>query len=382
MQILFAGLIAARGTAFCLGATNALPNPAPPAPEQRPTPVLRMLNPYFSSFAETNSLPPPPTSPTNAIPPRPETNKQPPVAVPAPPSAPPPAPGADGFPRPARGTLEAQVALARLEICPGSIDGVKGSQTAAALRAFQRRERLPETGELDAATAERLWLDRPALTNYTITAGDLARLGKVPTTWLGKSRAAALDYENALELAAERGQANPRLLERLNPGTRWNAVQPGERVILPDVARPGPGGKAAFLVIRLAEKYLEAFDAGTNLLAHFPCSIARRVEKRPLGELRVRVIIPNPDYTFNPAVFPESAEGRALGRRLVLPPGPNNPVGVAWMGLDRPGYGIHGTPSPEQVGRTESHGCFRLANWNAAALAGLVEPGLPVWVVQ
>ena len=99
-----------------------------------------------------------------------------------------------------------------------------------------------------------------------------------------------------------------------------------------------------------------------------------------MGELHVVVVIPNPDYTFDPELFPESAEGRALGRKLVVPPGPNNPVGLAWIGLDRPGYGIHGTPEPENVGRTESHGCFRLANWDAVTLLDLAYVGMLVRV--
>ena len=151
-------------------------------------------------------------------------------------------------------------------------------------------------------------------------------------------------------------------------------------VQVPDAVYPEPDEKAAFVVISLAEKKLEAFDAGTNLLAHFPCSIAQRVEKRPVGELHVAVIAPNPNYTFDPDVFPESAEARELKMKLVLPPGPNNPVGVAWIGLDKPGYGLHGTPNPELVGRTESHGCFRLANWNAEHLLKLVWIGMPVYV--
>ena len=132
--------------------------------------------------------------------------------------------------------------------------------------------------------------------------------------------------------------------------------------------------------IRLGERTLQAFDAAVRLLAHFPCGIAARVEKRPLGELRVTVVAPNPDYIFNPDNFPESAEARELGRKLRLNPGPNNPVGTAWIGLNLSGYGIHGTPRPEDVGRTESHGCFRLANWNAEYLAQLVTVGTPVWI--
>ena len=104
------------------------------------------------------------------------------------------------------------------------------------------------------------------------------------------------------------------------------------------------------------------------------------MEKQPAGELHVSAVAPNPDYTFNPEVFPESPEAQQLKTKLVLPPGPNNPVGTAWISLDKPGYGMHGTPSPEQVGRTESHGCFRLANWNAEYLIKLVWIGMPVYV--
>lgn len=126
---------------------------------------------------------------------------------------------------------------------------------------------------------------------------------------------------------------------------------------------------------------MEAFNSENILLAHFPCSIAQRVEKRPVGEeLHVAVVAPNPNYTFDPAVFPESAEAQEIGRKLILQPGPNNPVGTVWIGLDKPGYGIHGTPHPEAVGRTESHGCFRLANWNAEYLLKLVTVGTPVFV--
>jgi lipoprotein-anchoring transpeptidase ErfK/SrfK len=107
-------------------------------------------------------------------------------------------------------------------------------------------------------------------------------------------------------------------------------------------------------------------------LAHFPCSIAAKVEKRPEGKLRIINFAANPNYTFDPAMFPESPEARTLKDKLTIQPGPNNPVGTAWIGLDRPGYGIHGTPKPEKIGRTESHGCFRLANWDASHLLKLV----------
>jgi lipoprotein-anchoring transpeptidase ErfK/SrfK len=276
--------------------------------------------------------------------------------------------------------FEAQLALARQGISSGSLDGLIGPQTRAALRAFQQKADLPITGELDAATKERLPPTGPPCTAYTVTEADLARLQPLSSTWLGKSQQSALDYETILELVAEKGHAHPNLIRGLNPSVDWANLAAGTTVQVPEVAYADPEAKAAFVTISLAGRMLEAFDAKTNLLAHFPCSIAQRVEKRPAGELHVAVIAPDPNYTFDPDVFPESAEARQIKTKLVLPPGPNNPVGVAWIGLDKPGYGIHGTPSPEQVGRTESHGCFRLANWNAEYLVRLAWVGMPVYV--
>lgn len=285
------------------------------------------------------------------------------------------------FPRAVQNVLEAQVVLIDEGISSGSLDGALGSQTRAALAAFQKQAGLPITGTLDALTKSKLILDESPCTTYIVTSNDLARLQPIAPTWLGKSQQTALDFENILELVSEKTFSHPNLIRHLNPAINWSNIVAGTVLQVPNVAYPDPG-KAAWVTIHLAAKTLEAFDAETNLLAHFPCSIARRVEKRPVGLLHVVVVISNPNYTFDPAVFPESAEGRRLGRKLVIPPGPNNPVGVAWIGLDRPGYGMHGTPHPEEVGRTESHGCFRLANWNAEYLVRLVSVGTPVYVVE
>ena len=289
--------------------------------------------------------------------------------------------GSEALSRPPLDTLEAQLALARLGISCGSLDGVLGPQTRAALRAFQAREHLPPTGALDAVTQSRMRPPAPPFVRYGVASNDLARLQPVAPTWLGKSQQSALDYESLLEAVAEMSQANPKLIRQLNPGVNWSNVLVGTELRLPNAAYPEPTEPAAFVRISLSAKTLQVFGDSSNLLAHFPCSIAQRVEKRPVGELHVIAIAPDPNYTFDPEVFPESPEARAIGHKLILPPGPNNPVGVAWISLDRPGYGIHGTPNPEQVGRTESHGCFRLANWNAAYLLKLVNIGTPVYVV-
>lgn len=285
------------------------------------------------------------------------------------------------FPRPAQNGFEAQVALARRAISPGSIDAAIGSQTRAAIAAFQRSQKLFENSSLDTNTRPLLTLDAPLLTNYIVTTNDLARLQPIGKTWLAKSQQSALDYETILEEVAEKAHSHPLLVQKLNPDVNWTNVIAGTSLKITDVNYPEPSDKAAFVIIHLSDKFLEAFDADTNLLAHFPCSIAAKVEKRPVGELHVIVVAPHPNYTVNPELFPESTELQAIGHKLILPPGPNNPVGVAWIGLDRPGYGMHGTPVPEQVGRTESHGCFRLANWDAEYMVKLVWVGMPVEVV-
>ncbi|HEX3889868.1 MAG TPA: L,D-transpeptidase [Verrucomicrobiae bacterium] len=284
------------------------------------------------------------------------------------------------FPRPVLDVLEAQVALARRGISQGSIDAALGSQTRAAISVFQQTENLPQTGKLDSDTRDKLTLDSPILTNYVVTTNDLARLQPLGKTWLEKSQQSALDYETELELVAEKSHSHPALIRQLNPNVDWTNISAGTILKIPNVNYPEPAGKAAFVTIYLSEKFLEAFDEQTNLLAHFPCSIAAKVEKRPVGELHVVVVAPDPNYTLDPELFPESPEAKTLDHKIILPPGPNNPVGIAWIGLDKTGYGIHGSPNPEQIGRTESHGCFRLANWDAAYLLKLVWIGMPVEV--
>ena len=261
-------------------------------------------------------------------------------------------------------TLALQLALARKGISPGVLDGLEGPRTTAALRA----------AGTNVVPPEDLW------TTYTVTTNDLARLLPLGQTWLAKSQQERLDYETLLELVAEKAWSHTNLITRLNPGIDWTNVAPGTEIKVPKVEAPSLRGKAAFVKIFLSEHIIQAFDAETNLLAHFPCSVAASMDKRPVGELHVEAMADNPNYTFNPEVFPESPEARQLGRKLLLPPGPNNPVGTVWIGLDRPGYGIHGTPRPEAVGRAETHGCFRLANWNAELLVKLMEIGTRVYV--
>lgn len=333
--------------------------------------LLGLLTNATAGAAKSDS---PPTKVHNAS----SAAKAPPsVAVKLPPSP----PGSEGdFPRPVRSWLEAQIALAREGISSGSIDGVPGAQSVAALQAWQEREALPTSGKLDADTRDNLLLTSPPLVWLIVSQEDLARLQPLSPTWLGKSNQTALEYETVLELVAERSHAAPGLIKRLNPKVDWTQIHVGTVLTLPAVELAAPLGKAALVHISLGQHTLEVRDADGHLVAHFPVSIAHMAEKRPEGELHVTVVIPDPNYTLDPEVFPESPEAQKLGRKLVIPPGPNNPVGVAWIGLDKTGYGIHGTPLPELVGRTESHGCFRLANWDAQLMLDLAWVGLRVVV--
>lgn len=364
------------------------PRPVPEAESGDTTPVIRMTREDSATgtvvrILHSNAVP---VVVTNLQPPvTPPTTHTPEIAIPPPTTnavtPPAPTPGPNGYPRSVTNVPEAQIALDRLLLSPGCIDGVLGGQTRGALRVFQEQHGLPVTGDLDAATQQRLLLASPPLMDYFVAPEDIARLRPLSTSWVGKAAQVALEYETLLECLAERHHASQTFLRRLNPPLDWARAGQGTRVRVPDPGALANPGKASRLVIALGEKNLRAYDASGRLLALFPCSIARQMEKRPAGELRVITIAPNPNYTFDPNLFPESAEARRLSARLVLPPGPNNPVGVAWVGLDKPGYGIHGTPIPEQVGRTESHGCFRLTNWNAERLLQMVWVGLPVQVV-
>ena len=278
-------------------------------------------------------------------------------------------------------TLSLQVTLDRFGFSPGAIDGRGGPQTRAAVMAWQLANDMPATGELTGACTPAELPPEMLYTNCVVTADDLAQLGPFPKDWLERSKLPRMACETARELFAERFHCKEAFIQRLNPQlTNWTE---GATVRLPDtLTGAAPPRKAAKLRVYLAQKFIRAFDAQDRVIAHFPCSIGAKEEKRPVGILTVINAALNPDYSFDPVNFPElDAQQKSYGK-LRIPPGPNNPVGVAWIGLSKAGYGIHGTPFPEDIGKTESHGCFRLANWNAERLARMVEAGTPVEVIS
>ena len=275
-----------------------------------------------------------------------------------------------------RATAQLQIRLDRAGFTVGFIDGQRGSRSDHALADY-RKARGIESGKVEEALAKEIVA--PPWTFYTVTTGDLARVDKAPADWQEASLIPRMACTSLVEALSETFHCSPRLLQRLNPAEKsWDAATVGRTLCVPNVLPPPPLPHAARLEIDCQTFRIRAFDAAGALVASFPVSIAADRARVPKGALKIAAFAPDPTYVFDPDNFPESARARAIGRKLILPPGPNNPVGRAWIGLDRPGYGIHGTPSPENVGRTESHGCFRLANWDVLTLLQLVWVGMPV----
>ncbi len=273
-----------------------------------------------------------------------------------------------------------QVALERLHFSCGFIDGDQGMRTQRMLRAFQESRGLPVTGFLDPATREAIGEPGEPFLTYTVTADDVSSIMPKPETWIAKSKATRLGYNEIWEMLAEKFHCTRGYLKALNPGVGKPVA--GTEVIGPKVFPAAPVPKAASLRISLSNTSIEALDANGKIIAFFPCSIAKDKNKRPHGLLTVKVVDPHPDYTFDPALFADAATAEGIKHKMMIPPGPRNPVGTTWVGLSLPGYGIHGTPDPEAISRTQSHGCFRLANWNAEKVLKMVRVGTPVDVVE
>lgn len=270
--------------------------------------------------------------------------------------------------------ISTQIMLDRAGFSCNFIDGVWG----------QKSERAKELYAKSSIKPSR----EPLFCTETVTEAEIASLVKIPDTPQEKAELDHMGYESIQEMYSERGHVSPRCLAKLNPHiTDWENVPAGTKIKIPNFnsidsdldswprkkydTRP----EATLLKISLSRYEITAFDAKGSIIAAFPCSIAANKAKRPeAGELKVVTTVARPNYTYS--------DGKAKPTKYIYFPGPNCPVGVAWIGLDLPGYGIHGTPNPATIGSAESHGCFRLANWNAARLYSMVKIGCRVIIEE
>jgi lipoprotein-anchoring transpeptidase ErfK/SrfK len=265
-------------------------------------------------------------------------------------------------------TLRLQIALDAAHFSPGEIDGATGTNTRRALEAW----RAAQCGGAAARRPLDPTMAEPTLVPYTVAAVDVAGpFVTIPEDMMEKAALASLTYTSALEALAERFHTSPAFLRKVNAGRELAA---GAEILVPNVQRRALG-KAARLVVDASDRAVLVFDEAGCAIARYPATTGSENDPLPVGDWKVTETQKDPTFLYNPDLFWDADPTHSKAK---LPPGPNNPVGVAWIGLSKEHYGIHGTPEPALIAKTQSHGCIRLTNWDALELAGTVARGTPV----
>ncbi|MEP9387868.1 L,D-transpeptidase [Mesorhizobium sp. KR9-304] len=272
-----------------------------------------------------------------------------------------------------------QILLDRRGASPGVIDGRFGSNVDKAIIAYRsiNSENLKSTDTEGIKKALAASGGDPFI-NYTLTSADVAGsfVASIPDDYGEKAKLEKLSYTSVTEMLAERFHMDEGYLKALNPEANFSRV--GTIVRVANVGQPATR-QVARIVADKGRKQVFAYDADNKLVVSYPATIGSTDTPSPSGTHLISRVVLDPDYTYNPNLNFKQGENNTI---LTIPPGPNGPVGSVWIALDKPTYGVHGTPEPAKIGKTESHGCVRLTNWDAQELAKLVKPGVPVEFVE
>ncbi|NNE93140.1 MAG: L,D-transpeptidase [Verrucomicrobiales bacterium] len=272
---------------------------------------------------------------------------------------------------------------------PGRIDAYWGQFTRKATTRWNASNSgqaipLTQSGDPDLSKISQIPWNKPLVTKYTITSADEKKLGNVPEQPAAKADQSSLPYETLLELVAEKFHAYPDFICELNPQVDPSSLSAGTTLTVPNVAEPfdlsavknasSAGESAGEITVLSRDKMLE-FRKDGKLVHTFPITPGAEGNQAPPGNWKVDTVAFMPTFRYDEKML---EEGKRSENAHIFPPGPNNPVGIVWIGINSEGIGIHGTSNPDDIGRNASHGCIRLANWDAAKLAPLVGVGTPV----
>ena len=281
----------------------------------------------------------------------------------------------------------AQVFLDEMLLGPGKVDGKVGEFTRHAVGFYNLRWRLtPDNWYRVMREAERQIKSPYAY--YTVQTRDLRFVGPVPAEPAEQEKLDYLSYRSLAEFVSERFHTTEGFLQKLNPNLNVQALRPGQQLVVPNVTpfqietirKHEKYGAAAGLSTRLVYvdtnlRVAKIFDEG-KLVAAFPITPGAK-KFIPYGDWKVKIMVTTPEFRWDKKMLEQGERG---DEAFQLPPGPNSPVGIFWAGLNKSGIGLHGTNNPGSIGRSQSAGCIRLANWDAIRLRGLIRPGATVLV--
>jgi hypothetical protein len=279
-----------------------------------------------------------------------------------------------------------QIFLDKALFGPGIVDGRPGEFTRKAVTYFQQANGLETDGLPDRLPLPK---DTPLYSTYTIRAEDKRFVGDSPSKPAEQAKKKYLPYGSLLEFVCERFHCSAELLALLNPDLNLDRLKVDDTVKVPAVEPflieemrsvatlpEVPEFKSRWIQIHRKERIL-LLKENERLLASVPITPGSDTLPTPPGKWRVVGISTMPNFRWDEGVL---NHGVRTNDFFMLPPGPRNPVGIAWCALSKPGIGIHGTNQPQTIGRAASHGCMRVANWDVSRLIQQISSGVSVLI--